>query len=90
MKNELCDGVAPAIWQESYKRIKKLTYWETLRNRHAYTGIKRIRMECPKCGRRLLSSISNTEDGDLVHSLPPHKPKGWWKKKTIKRRKERI
>ena len=52
------------------------------------TGIKRKRLKCPKCGRRVLSSVRTDHDGyDVFHDLPPHKPKCWWKKKSKKRRK---
>lgn len=48
-------------------------------------GIKRIRLTCPKCGRRLLASVSTCEDGCCLYfTIPPHKPKGWWKKKKAK------
>jgi hypothetical protein len=50
--------------------------------------VKRIRLICPVCGRRVMSSVSQN-DGDIYHTLPPHKPKGWWKKKKP-RRKERT
>jgi len=44
-------------------------------------GIKRKRLTCPECGRRLMSSISWDEDGNyFFHTIPPHKPKMWWKK----------
>lgn len=50
-------------------------------NRHALSNIKRIRMKCPDCGRRIMSSITNCHDGCCFwHVLPPHKPKDWWKK----------
>jgi len=44
-------------------------------------GVKRIRMKCPACGRKLWSSIKFTHDADdVMHTIPPHKPKMWWKK----------
>lgn len=40
------------------------------------TGVKRIRLTCPECGRRLLSSVGTCEDGCcIIHELPPHKSK---------------
>lgn len=44
--------------------------------------IKRKRLKCPSCGRRLLSSVSTCHDGCCVlHFLPAHKSKGWWKRR---------
>jgi hypothetical protein len=52
------------------------------------SGVKRIRIKCSKCGRRIMSSVDLGIDADNVkHILPPHKPKMWWKKG--KRRKVR-
>ncbi len=51
------------------------------------TGVKRIRMVCSKCKRRLWSSVEYHHDGDeVVHRMPPHKPKKWWKKRKEKKR----
>lgn len=59
--------------------------WQPIR----VIGVKHRRMKCPKCGRRMFSSVELDPDGDyLFHSLPPHKPKGWWHKK--KERKEKT
>lgn len=53
-------------------------------------GIKRIRIKCPDCGRRVMSSISTCHDGCCIyHNLPPHKPKGWWKKEKKRGRKRK-
>lgn len=44
-------------------------------------GVKRMRLRCPRCGRRVWSSISTCSDGCCVyHNIPPHKPKRWWRK----------
>ncbi len=54
------------------------------------TGIKRKRLKCPRCSRRLMSSVSVCDDGCCVyHRIPTHKPKGWWKRKKIMKRKKR-
>lgn len=43
-------------------------------------GVKRKRVKCPECKRRLMTSVQACDDGCCVgHSIPPHKPKGWWK-----------
>lgn len=52
------------------------------------SNVKRIRLQCPVCGRRIWSSVDQG-DGEIYHTLPPHKPKGWWKKEKP-RRKEKI
>lgn len=84
MKN-LCEGIqnvvwekAPDYWQGCY------LFWPKFRP----DGIKRKRLTCPKCGRRVYSSVAIDHDGDYIfHSLPPHKPKHWWKGKTHKQTK---
>jgi hypothetical protein len=49
--------------------------------------IKRKRMKCELCGRKVLSSVQVYHDGHYIyHLMPPHKPKHWWKLKK-KRRK---
>jgi hypothetical protein len=43
-------------------------------------GVKRKRLKCSVCKRRLMSSVRYCDDGcHILHILPPHKPKGWWK-----------
>ncbi|MHB8089510.1 MAG: hypothetical protein ACYDH2_14815 [Anaerolineaceae bacterium] len=52
--------------------------------------LKRIRIACPKCGRRVMSSISLGHDEDyILHELPPHKTKHWWKHSEKKRGNKR-
>ena len=47
----------------------------TLRN------VKRIRVKCSVCKRRMLADIRICHDGCcLTYILPPHKIKYWWKK----------
>ena len=54
------------------------------------TGIKRKRLKCPRCGRRLMSSVRVCDDGCCVyHSIPSHKPKDWWKTKKVMKKKKR-
>lgn len=43
--------------------------------------VPRIRIVCPLCKRRVKSSLGFTHDGEIYHTLPAHKPRGWWKKK---------
>jgi len=52
------------------------------------SGVKRMRLKCPICGRKLLSSVYfDIDASNVIHTIPPHKPKGWWK--LNKRRKIR-
>ena len=45
-------------------------------------GVKRMRLVCPKCKRKILASVRTCEDGCCLYQvLPPHKPKLWWKKR---------
>lgn len=78
---ELCNGSA-RVWEklpkthELHGRI-----WSNERP----AGIKRKRLTCPKCKRRLMSSVKLYHDGDeVIHDIPPHKPKKWWKKNNVR------
>lgn len=90
MKSALCDGKSTsgereAIWEHlpPKKQISYLFSCSAPR-----PTCKRVRMTCPKCGRRLLSSVEYYHDGDyVIHTIPPHKPKGWWKHKNHKSKK---
>lgn len=57
------------------------------------SGVKRKRLKCPRCGRRVMSSVSTCRDGCCVtHYLPAHKPRRWWKRlrKKKPRRSDRA
>ena len=44
--------------------------------------IKRHRVKCPQCGRRMWGWKVITCDADFYYyAIPPHKVKKWWKKK---------
>jgi hypothetical protein len=74
-------------YQKNYKMGRLLNYTQ------AFAGIrpsliKRIKMTCPICKRRVWSSIQMSDDADLyIHTIPPHKPKMWWKKSKRKKYK---
>lgn len=77
---------SPQIWREAGKH--SLHYYEAQAGIRP-TDVTRIRMKCPVCGRRMLSSVRTCHDGCcIIHVLPPHKPKGWWKKKIKKHKRE--
>lgn len=76
---ELCDGTLNICVDEpknkEYERGSEL-------NNIRPTGVKRIRLTCPKCKRRLMSSVRMGHDNDgVLHYIPKHKPKKWWKKR---------
>lgn len=47
---------------------------------HCIRGIKRPKVKCPTCGRKITPSLAATHDGDPYFRIPPHKIKSWWKK----------
>ena len=50
------------------------------------TGVKKhVRVACPECGRRMIGWAAVCHDGCCVeYTVPPHKPKCWWKKPKAK------
>lgn len=46
--------------------------------------LQRKRVTCPVCGRRLMGWIAVGYDDELRLVVPPHKKKGWWKKRKGK------
>ena len=82
MNPKLCLGKAkPVLIELTEKQLKALRQEDTWSNRHAVRGVKRIKMKCELCGAKVTSSISSCHDGCCAsHVMPPHKPKGWWKK----------
>ena len=52
--------------------------------------VRKKRVKCPTCGRKLWAWASICHDGCCVtYVIPPHKKKGWWKKK-LKKQEKRI
>ncbi len=77
-RGELCSGKAKTIITETNEGF---TFWNTRPSKPT----KRIRMKCELCGRRVWSSVMIDHDGhEIFHTIPPHKPKGWWKKRNKK------
>lgn len=69
----------------------RLTHWDTMFDGDKrQLGVKRIRLQCKICKRRLWASVSVCGDGcHVIFSMPPHKPKGWWKKRIKINKKKR-
>lgn len=82
MKYKMCPGKCKTIFIPFYGNKIGVYFGGFPVSYHEFYNIKRIIMKCELCGRKLWSSISNTEDGDLIHSIPPHKIKHWWKRKN--------
>lgn len=90
-KEDLCPGDNQAVWEHlGYSpRLNRTLDGFGQPTEATYALVKRKRLTCSTCGRRVTSRIRITHDADdAVHSLPPHKRKGWWKKHT--RRPERA
>jgi hypothetical protein len=91
MTKELCDGTV--------REIEFIAERRNIQFNNAYgfgfnfirpLNIRRKRLKCPKCGRKILSSVFTDEDiSFIVHTIPPHKPKGWWKKHKKRREKSK-
>jgi hypothetical protein len=80
MKAKMCNGKKHVVVDAGKFQQRGMFIWmATIRP----TGVKRIRIKCPECGRKLWSSVSLCHDGCcLIHELPVHKIKGWWKRKN--------
>lgn len=88
MKYKMCPGIKGFGGIEDLGN-KSISYLGVMFGEQP-TGVKRKRLKCPNCKRRVLSSIRADHDGyDVFHDLPPHKPKGWWKKKSKKKERAR-
>ena len=61
----------------------RITHWDTMfGGDKRQRGVKRIRLQCTVCKRRMWASVQTCGEGCcVIFSMPPHKPKGWWKKK---------
>lgn len=94
---KLCPGSVTGIVQsapEDSPSHPSVGWWDAA-NGVRPTGIRRIRVKCPYCGRKLLTSVSVCDDGCCIyHSIPRHKPKGWWKRvkkaKSGKKKNKRM
>lgn len=91
MAIKLCNGTLREYERVTKKHKTVYPYrnaWFVGMNLWTPDGIKRRRLKCPECGRRMMSSVILDEDFDYIHHyIPPHKPKGWWKKSKKKAKK---
>ncbi len=82
MPKELCHGqpIQTAVPTSQRKRESRLEGRQSPQDGQPFSApLKRMRLTCARCGRRLVASFEVVE-GTFVYSLPPHKPKGWWKR----------
>ena len=78
--SKLCDGGKDyRVWDPEHSEN-----WLGDSGGERPVGVPRKRVRCPKCGRKLLTSVEFVHDGDVLHTIPKHKPKGWWKKNKNK------
>lgn len=62
-------------------RYPKLDEWDAKQG-VLPLGIKRVRIKCELCGRRMMAAYKVCDDGCcLYYFVPPHKPKGWWRQR---------
>ena len=90
MGKKICYGTEQVVTspykQGDYIRLQ----WQHMEEGELFQGLKRPRLTCPKCKRRIVASFRTCDDGCcLTFFIPPHKPKGWWKRKRIPRTKKR-
>lgn len=72
----MCEGTHGVEWERLEEPLG-FTGFSTERP----TNVKRKLLTCPNCKRRLHSSVELEHDGFyVIHSIPAHKPKEWWKK----------
>ena len=81
MQAKMCDAKRQIIdFIPFYTTYGRSRYHNTAR---AIGKVKHKRfIRCGTCGRRLQAKRELSHDGDMVFVVPPHKIKGWWKKKV--------
>lgn len=45
------------------------------------TGLPSRKVRCPVCKRRIKADVRAGHDGDVIWRIPPHKKRGWWKRR---------
>ena len=88
MSKSLCPGSKQRIYDA--EQHPHLT-WGEARDGVLPTGMKRRRITCRLCGRRMTAALRVCADGCcLYHVVPPHKPRGWWRKPSPPRKQRRV
>lgn len=90
MTTELCNGEVKTIWVKI--KSNDPNYRDSWSGFFGIRpeGVKRLRLKCPKCGRKIMSSVLLESDGQYyIHMMPPHNPKGWWKRHNKRKEKSR-
>lgn len=69
------------VIENPIKGDERLHWYETSFSNIRQTGVKRITLKCTTCGRRLKASADICHDACcIIFSMPPHKPRMWWKR----------
>ncbi len=86
---KMCHCTTPKIKQKWMNNPNPVGHIESMyESSHRSQKVKRKRLVCSECKRRIISSIRVCNDGCcIIHELPIHKPKGWMKKKNRQPRK---
>jgi hypothetical protein len=83
VKPQICPGGGVAIRDTRYRVTCRYTVfsWRDPPDRnYNLHSVPSIRLTCPLCKRRVWSRVVTFQDGDcVIHTLPPHKIKHWWK-----------
>lgn len=86
MSKTICNGTKTVLDNrvKSRKATHHFTWWMAQAGMRPY-NVKRMRLVCPECGRRVVASVKTCHDGCCIYQyIPPHKPKGWWRHKRPK------
>lgn len=79
-KNDLCPGSKNTVWKPAGKH--QVSYFKIMWSNLRPSGVKRTKVVCPVCKRKIVPSVQYCHDGCcIIFSIPPHKKKHWWKHK---------
>lgn len=92
-RSKMCSYVGP--WLYSVSSDEQIRADEEMQARGelhydppAHPTVIHKRIRCPECKRRMIADTSFGHDGILRFRVPPHKRKGWWKRKRKSRRRK--
>lgn len=84
-RGRLCYGTITKLAHDGILKPRNMLNWYEAQDGIRPSGVKRIRLTCPVCKRRVIASVKTCHDGCcLYYSIPSHKPKHWWKKQKAK------